>query len=86
MKKKLIKIVNNANLSKHLACHLVGEDHTNTHRRIFGVCIMCIGLALGKVELYNSIVHFITEVGATIIHAIGLIPFVHSIEHKELKQ
>lgn len=87
--RKLLQILNNfiykINLSRHITTHLVGEDHTDRHRRIFGGIIMVIGVSVAKTA--HLFTHFSLEVLIDVlgysIHGIGLIPFVKNIEHEK---
>jgi hypothetical protein len=79
---KIKNALNKINLSRHILNHLVGKNHTNTHRKIAGAFIMAFGVAFIKVF---SIIHiealqFCAEIIGAGIHGIGLLPFVSSIE------
>lgn len=73
--------IDKVNLSKHLASHIVGENHTPKHRRIAGFFIAVFGLSLAEYSSHLGIV--IKMVGDLIgfsLHAIGAIPYLNDLE------
>lgn len=69
-------------LSKHIAHHLVGPNHSITHRRGIGIIVMSAGILLTKIVFFQHclIANMIQDIVGTSIHGIGLIPFVKEIE------
>lgn len=66
------------NLSRVLAFHLIGEKHTKTHRRLFGIAIMFSGIGIAQLTSFLPVpfIHFLGETAGAAIHGIGLIPFL----------
>lgn len=75
-----MKIIQKINVAKYIAKHLVGENHTNLHRRFFGVIIMVLGVLLMHSMKGPIIMEVLIDTIGTSMHGIGLIPFVSSIE------
>lgn len=75
--------IHKINLAKRIANHIVGEAHTDKHRRIIGACIMVVSVVVTKaVTLISSNLFIgisIESIGLG-LHGIGLIPFISSIE------
>lgn len=81
--KKIKTKIDSMNLSKYIACHLIGNEHTNTHRRLIGTVIIFTGVILIKVEFVSIfVVNCLQEVVGVLFHAVGAIPFVTVIESK----
>ncbi|HXS59742.1 MAG TPA: hypothetical protein VN703_02900 [Candidatus Sulfopaludibacter sp.] len=80
---KIKSVLNKMNISKHILNHLVGKDHTNTHRRIVGALIMSFGIAFIKIFslIHFETIQFCAEIIGAGIHGIGLLPFINSIEN-----
>ncbi len=82
MSDKLNNMLGYLDVSKHIAHHIVGEDHTHIHRKAVGASIMMLGYTLAKMSLLTGspFIHLIGELAAHGVEAIGVIPFVNSIE------
>jgi hypothetical protein len=70
------------NLSRWIVHHLIGKNHSNSHRQIIGALIMILGVGLTKVfgEFSSEAIRFIGDVVGYGFHGIGLIPFISTIE------
>jgi hypothetical protein len=80
--KKFMRLLSKLNLSKWIASHLIGKNHSIIHRQITGIAIMIFGVGLAKLfgELSIDYVRFFGDILGYGLHGIGLIPFVHTIE------
>lgn len=69
-------------VSKPICNHLIGECHSQSHRKITGIAIMIFGVGITKVLLIFDpiIIHFIGDIVGYAFHGIGLLPFVNSLE------
>ncbi len=69
-------------ISKPICNHLIGEHHSQTHRKATGVIIMVFGVGITKFLLIFDpmIIHFIGDIVGYAFHGIGLLPFVNSLE------
>lgn len=83
-KMKTIDILEKINVSKHLAHHLVGNDHTLRHRRIIGGVIAISGVSLDFLPV-TGFAHFLLVFFGYSFHAVGLIPFLSGLENVETK-
>ncbi len=76
--KKKITLLPRINLAKKLADHLVGKNHKQGHRYLFGVLIMFVGVSISKYSAETE--YFLLHIGGDalgyLIHGIGAIPFV----------
>lgn len=72
-------------LPKHIADHLVGEDHTIIHRRISGGVVMGFGVGVTYVthHMFGGVIGFIGDLVGYGIHGIGLMPFVSAFEQEK---
>ena len=68
-------------VSKLICNHLVGENHTHTHRCTVGLVIMGVGVGITKAALTVDvgIIHGVADLVGYGIHGVGDIPFVESI-------
>lgn len=82
MKGKMKGIVDTLNVSKHLSNHLVGKNHSHTHRKAFGGFFLILGsIVLFLAEgLENPIAHVAALGAGGAGHGLGLIPFFHGME------
>jgi hypothetical protein len=82
MKRKLRYVIEQINLSRHIANHLAGERHTSHHRKIAGVLVMSFGVLVAKLSAIpeGPIIHFAGDLIGYGMHGIGLIPFATNIE------
>ena len=69
-------------ISKPICNHLIGEHHSQIHRKATGVIIMVFGVGITKFLLIFDpmIIHFIGDIVGYAFHGIGLLPFVNSLE------
>lgn len=76
------KLFISLDISKPICNHLVGEHHSQSHRKITGIVIMVFGVGITKILLIfdYGIVHFIGDIVGYAFHGIGLLPFVNSLE------
>lgn len=78
MKQKLLKAIN---LPYHIANHVVGEQHTQTHRRLAGLFVMAVGVSIAHAAANaNIIIALFGDLVGYTIHATGAIPYLHDIE------
>lgn len=89
MKKKLLYyidcFINCINLPYHIAHHLIGPNHTPTHRKVVGVMVMVLGGTIMSVVTaisHSAVSHVVADVIGNGIHGIGLIPFIKDVEKK----
>lgn len=77
-----MQILHKINVARIIVTHLIGEKHTDAHRRIVGAVIMVVGVLLTRILEHtgNVFVSIGGDVVGTGIHAIGLIPFISKIE------
>lgn len=78
----LAKFLNYVNLPHHITNHVVGEQHTQTHKRVAGIVVMFFGVALAHVSQHIPAL-FISLFGDLVgysIHATGFLPFLKDIE------
>lgn len=81
MKKINSFIYNNFNLPKKVCNHIIGKEHSQTHRVVVGSTIMVIGVIIAQVPIINTFtVHVMSETVGFLLHCIGAIPIVQSIE------
>lgn len=66
------------NIPKHITSHIMGKDHTVTHRRMTGGVIMLVGIALVKLSglLDSFFIHYVADVVGYSMHGLGLVPFI----------
>lgn len=82
MKKKLVIFFRLVNVPRFICDHLVGELHTRRHRQMTGIFLISVGVAIMHI---TQGVFIIEDIGLGIgggIHAVGLIPFIDSIDVK----
>ena len=62
--------------------HLISERHTPRHKFIFGSVIMLCGISLvkGSLVLESGLIHFFADAVGYLLHGIGAIPIIKSIE------
>lgn len=67
--------------TKRIYSHLLGEEHTPTHRKIAGVCVIIFGVGFVKIMYISAfeVVHFVGDAIGYLIHGIGCLPFVEKI-------
>lgn len=85
---KLDKIIYYANVPYHLANHLIGEHHTQGHRRAFGVIVMFFGVYIAHLSAHlpNIFFSLFGDLVGYSIHGTGLIPILHDVENAIKKQ
>jgi len=71
------------NLTKHLARHIGGPNHTDKHHKISGAIVMATGVGLVKLASLSDLflLHYFAEMVGFAIHAIGVVPFISTIEN-----
>lgn len=82
--RRLKKILPKIDITKKVCEHLVGEEHSKTHRFTVGVVIMSMGVGITKaVFIFDpAFIHFIGDVLGYGFHGIGAIPFVEYLISK----
>lgn len=82
--KRIKKILPKIDITRLVCEHLVGEEHSKTHRFTVGVVIMSMGVGLTKVVFIfePALIHFIGDVLGYGFHGIGAIPFVEYLISK----
>ena len=68
-------------VTKEIYSHLLGEDHTPTHRKIAGVFVILCGVGFVKITYMSAyhMAHFSGDAIGYLIHGIGCLPFVENI-------
>jgi hypothetical protein len=81
-------VLEKLNASRVICNHLIGEKHTSGHRAVTGVIIMVFGVCVAKSAVYIHIipVHILLDLVGYLIHAIGAIPILNSIESHKIKK
>lgn len=66
--------------------HLTGEHHSQMHKFIFGMLIMCFGVSLVKATVLSGsgLINFCGETLGYCIHGIGSLPVIKAFEKKEM--
>lgn len=84
--KKINKLIKCIDISRYISNHLVGENHSLTHRKITGVFVMITGVLITKavITIPDMTIHVVGDIVGYAIHGIGLIPFVSGLEGKGL--
>ena len=82
--KKFRVVLAKFNVSKSVCDHLIGQEHSTTHRYVTGVVIMAIGVGVTKVAYVVDFgfVHGLADLVGYGIHGIGAIPFVEHLTRK----
>lgn len=82
LQKKTTNLLSKLNLSKWIASHLIGENHSSFHRKIVGIFIMIFGVGLTKIYylVHFESLNFLADIVGYGFHGLGLIPFIKSIE------
>lgn len=76
-------ILQRLDLSKLIAHHVVGHDHTKVHRRTVGFIIAVLGVGLvflAKEFSTSPLAHFFGDLFGYFLHAVGAIPFLKYFE------
>lgn len=82
MKKKFVFLVKNlqyVNPVKQTCNHLMGEDHTPSHRMGVGVVYIFAGVLVSKIG--EGYIHLFFDAMGYLIHALGTIPIIESLQH-----
>lgn len=76
-----MKVIHKFNVSKPICNHLVGKNHTPTHRATAGAVIMTIGVMVAKSGHYVHfmVLEYLLDLCGYLIHGIGAIPIVEKI-------
>jgi hypothetical protein len=66
--------------------HLMGKNYSNRHKFIFGTLIMTFGIGIVKASLFvdSFILHFLADGIGYLLHGVGAIPVIKSIEGGKL--
>lgn len=81
--KKFKAKLDKANVSKYIACHLMGQEHTNAHRICIGISIILTGVILVEIQYHIFIVGIAVKTIGVVCHAVGAIPIINPIESKK---
>lgn len=81
--KKFKTKLDKANVSKWIACHLMGQEHTNAHRITIGIVIILTGVILVEEQYHMFIVNIAIKTVGVVCHAVGAIPIINPIESKK---
>ena len=68
--------IRSINVSRTVCDHLLDEKHTNRHRMGVGGIIIFMGVAVSKIPINITVIHFILDGVGYAIHGIGLVPFI----------
>lgn len=74
-------IVYKINIVRPICNNLVGKHHTFTHRTMFGIAIMIVGVLIAK-EFGHSSNELVATIGDAVgygLHGVGLTPFVEAV-------
>lgn len=75
------------NIPHHVCQHLVGEQHTATHRMMVGAIIMISGVySIQLFEFHTLIFRVVADVVGYGVHGIGLIPFADYLSQAVKKE
>lgn len=81
-----MKFIQKIDVSRHIANHLVGEDHTVKHRKVFGGAMIVLGTIIGGIvrdALHLHLIHvFLDYAIMPSVHCLGAIPFLSQLETK----
>lgn len=72
------------NVSKRIANHLIGEEHTPAHRITVGGVIALCGMIIIKSVHEPMLLSFFSEFFGVTLHAIGAIPLLETISKKRV--
>ena len=79
--KKLSMLLHSAEI---ITNHVVGKQHTVTHRRSVGAIIMVAGVWLAHAAAhYHILIALPLDAIGYSLHAIGFVPFIKSIENAD---
>lgn len=80
--KDLSKFFHTVNIPFHIANHVVGEHHTQLHRKVAGFFVMFVGVGIAHsfAHMGNLIIVLLGDLVGYSIHATGFLPFLHDIE------
>ena len=71
------KLITSLNVPKTICTHVLGKNHTKTHRRYCGICVMIVGVFIAEVIGGTShYLTFICNVFGYGLHGMGLVPFI----------
>lgn len=82
------KIIHLLNIPYHIANHVVGEHHSQNHRRIAGIFVMAIGVSLAHAcqHIGNLFISLTGDLIGYSIHATGILPYLHDLENALAKK
>jgi hypothetical protein len=86
-KERISNFCSKYNIMMMLCNHIVGTQHTRTHRRIAGLIFMVIGVYIAGYCQSTVILFKITgDVVGFGLHGIGLMPYIEVFEGKKQKE
>ena len=88
MQKRLTYLVKNLqyiNPVKQTCNHLLGKDHTQTHRIKTGVVYIFSGVFISKIG-GEGIIHLFFDAFGYLIHAFGTIPIIEALQEHIKKE
>lgn len=75
--KRLHHAIVSCNVTRPVARHLFGHDHTVTHRMVVGLVVMSAGVMVSKLELHGIPAwHYVADGIGYFIHGLGAAPFI----------
>lgn len=75
-------IFDKINVPERICEHVLGPNHTEFHRRVTGVLVMILGVAIVKMSLLINFwpLHFSADVLGYFVHGFGAVPFFKALE------
>ena len=81
-KHPFVKTLQFLDLSKIITYHIIGKNHTITHRKCTGVVLAIVGVCIahGFASADIFIIKLFGDVVGYALHGIGIIPFIEQLE------
>ncbi len=80
---KITLILDKCNVVKHICCHVLGPNHTSTHRALAGTITLLIGFLIVHTPISNSYIHSTCEIVGWSFHGLGLHPIIEKFKSSE---
>jgi hypothetical protein len=84
---KILYCTCKVNLAKLVATHLVGKQHSHTHRIMVGLCFIIIGVVIGEylvVIIPGTLFHILASGFGYTLHGFGVIPIINKILDEQI--
>jgi hypothetical protein len=81
MKNKLFYVLMLINVPQRVCDHLVGENHTTSHRVFVGVIVMFVGVIFSKIHTEIYVINIVVDSTGYLLHGIGAVPIVEHISN-----